>query len=270
MTTTTYPDGSQLTSTALTDDQIQTALQHATCQMLGILDQPWNVSFTLTNGIADAGVSSLLNLYPGQVVACAGVPAGTILTGFGVGNRVILSAAATESGTFAGNVTDPAAPAKVRIGWQKQGQPGWGIDDDTCIIRCTTVDSDFGRMRDITRTAGATTITETDVFTRAWRTFWTFYGPNSLNRARAARSALAKIPFIDDLLAQNNLYVDPSISEPLRVPEEFQGEWWERVDLFALFNEEITETFVVNAVASVEIIGSTEAGPFTDFTVSLP
>jgi hypothetical protein len=270
--TTTYPDGSQLVSSALTKNQIELAMQIATCQMLGILTGPWNAQFTLTTGLATAVVLSTLNLYPGQLVACAGVPTGTTILSI-AGDVVTFSNAATATGAALGSVTDPLAPQKVRIAWQQQGQPGPAINADTCFVRCTPVDADFSRTRDLTSPPGNiddTTVTQNDVFTRAWRTFWTFYGPNGVDNARAVRSALIKIQIFADLLATNNLYVNPSIAEPMRVPEDFQGEWWERVDLAALFNEQVTESYIVNAVASVEVIGYTVAGEFIDTTVVAP
>jgi hypothetical protein len=111
------------------------------------------------------------------------------------------------------------------------------------------------------------TITNTDVFTRRWRVYWTFYGPNSLDNARAVRSALITIQQFADLFAVSNLYVDPSIEEPHRVPENFQGEWWERVDLVAEFNEQVTETFTTGTIGSVEILGYTKDGQFITVTL---
>lgn len=270
MSTYTYPDGSQLLApSALTDDLIQKVFQNLTCQMLGILIAPWEVQFTLAAGQSVAQASSPINLYYGQLIDCTGVSTATSITGFGSDGSVFMSSPAIASGTSTGSVTDPKCYYKVRVGWQQLGQPAWAIDEDTCIIRCATVPSDYSETRDLTNTAGDTTVTQSDTFTRCWKTFWTFYGPNSIDRARAVRSALMKIDFVAYTLAQSNLYLIPDISEPLRSPEDFQGQWWERVDMTAIFNEQVNEQYVVNAIASVEVIGFTENGQFTDFTVQL-
>ncbi len=58
------------------------------------------------------------------------------------------------------------------------------------------------------------------------------------------------------------------MEEPRRVPEKIQGEWWERVDFFAEFNEQVTETLTVGTVGSVDVIGYTKDGKFTDITVT--
>jgi hypothetical protein len=267
MTTVNYLDGTSLTSTQLSNEQIETAFQVATCQMLGIV--VFAVDMTLTSGSNIATPASMANLAVGQLIIGTGIPDQTTITVVGA-STITMSANATANGVQSITAAQPDAYSLVRIGWMQQGQPGPNINSDTCFVRCAPLDTDFGRMRDVTGSANSTTITQTDVFTRAWRTFWTFYGPNSLPRACAVRSALIKIDFVANLLAQSNLYIQPSIAEPLRNPENFQGDWWERVDLAALFNEQVTETHDVNADASVEVIGYNKDGQFTDFTVQLP
>lgn len=265
----TYPDGSQLTSTALTDDQIQLAFQIITCQMLGILTDPWGFTITLAIGQFVLSVNSVSNLYIGQIIVAAGVPVGTTVTGVDpVAVKVYLSNAATANGVVNATVTDPQAPYKVRIGWQIEGQPGPPIGEDTVTVRCVPWDTDYGRMRDVTGTVLDTTITQTDVFTRGWKTIWTFYGPGSLDKARAVRSGLITIDFVANYLAGINLYVIPSIKEPERVPDNFQARWWERVDMEVKFYEQITETFTVGTVGSVEVKVYTKDGEIADFTVT--
>lgn len=200
-----YPDGSSLTSTALSVEDIETAFQDITIQMLGFQ-----------------------------------------------------------------NLSDSDKYSKVRIGWQREGQPGPTISNDTIFIRCTPLDTDYGRMRDVVGSVVGENILNVDVFTRAWKTAWTFYGDNSLNYAAAVRSALITIQFVYDFLDGKKLYVNPSIKEPQRVPEQFQGRWWERVDLEVHFNEEVTETFTIGTAASVEVIVSDSSGIISDFPVTLP
>lgn len=268
MSTITYPDGSQLTSTALTDAQIQTAFQLATAQMLGLVASPITINFNLTTGSNQASVTAGIQfLYPGLFVVATGLPANTVISS--VGNGVVtFNNQATATGIQAGTVTDPEVYSKVRIGWQQQGQPGPDINLDTAIVRCTPLDTEYSRLRDKVGELNDVTITYSDVFTRSWQTFWTFYGPNALDHARAVRSALITIQFVADALATNNLYVNPSIEEPRRVPELFQGQWWERVDLVAEFNEQITETYSVGTVGSVEVKVFTKDGQISDFTVT--
>jgi hypothetical protein len=271
MSVITYPDGSTLTSTALTKNQIETLLQVLTCQLLGIVAMPWTVSFVVTAGEAVGTTASLTNLYAGQVISCPGLPPGTRLNSVEPINRQLyFSNPATATGNQYGTVVDPLAFSKVRIGWQQQGQAGWGVNDDIAFVRCTPVDADYSRGRDgdTIDTPEGTKILQSDNYTRQWRTAWCFYGPNSIDSARAVRAALGRASFADTALAAMGLYVNPSIAEITRVPEMFQGQWWERVDLAAIFNEDIRETVEVNAVASVEVFGFIRQGQFTDVTVT--
>lgn len=263
-----YPDGTQLSSTALTQDQINQAIQIATCQMLGILTSPATYDMTLTVGQLIAIAQTVNGLYTDLAITCTGLPDGTVICGINPAlNQVFLSNAATQDIETQTTISDPNAYSSVRIGWQPQGQPGWLISEDVCILRCTPTFSEYSKMRDVTGAGSGDTFTATDVFTRAWRVYWTFYGPNSLDHARAVRSALVTIRFVDELLAASNLYVNPAIDEPSGSPELFQGQWWDRSDFYADFNEEITEVFSAQTVASVEIIGNVTKGPIFDITV---
>ena len=278
MSTFTYPDGTQLTSTALTDNQVESVMQLVTAQMLGILTapippdklsvlppplateyttnppNPWTVTLTLVTGQFLARASSLINLYAGLLVVGTGIPDNTFITGFMPGSKVVLSNPASVSEDQLVTVFDLKTYYKVRIGWQKQGQPGPPIDEDTVTIRCDCADDDFSRLRDcVDATSGILNVT-TDVYTVVWRVYWTFYGPSGIDRARAVRSALVTIQQFADILATCNLYVNPSIARPVRVPEENgTGQWWERNDLVVEFNEKVTETYTVGTVTNVDV-----------------
>lgn len=267
MSVITYLDGSSLTSTALSEAQVQTAFQIATAQALGIAI--FAVNMALTANSQTATPTGLGNLAAGQSLTGANIPPGTTILSVNIGSGTItMSAKAAATAAEPVVVAAPGAYSRVRVDWQQEGQPGWSPGDpDTCMLGCVTIPSEYSLMRDVVATASGTTITQTDVYTRAWRTSWTFYGPNCVDHARSVRSALIKVQFIADLLAQSNLYIQPSISEPLRVPENFQGQWWPRVDMSAEFNEQITETTTVGAVQSVQISVSTEAGQFTQFEI---
>lgn len=272
MATITYPDGSSLASTALTVDQIQTAFQIVTANMLGLTTDPFQSALNLTLGSKTISVQdgTVTKITVGMMVTVVGLPTNTFVTAVDYFDQEItVSNAATATSFILGTITNPQAFNSVRIAWQIEGQPGPSIDADTVTLRCTPLDTEYGRMMDVTGgDNGAGLFAQTNIYTRAWRTFWTFYGPNSLDHARAVRSALVTIQFTADYLETFSLYVNPSIEQERRFPENFQARWWERVDLFADFNEQVTETFTVGYVRSVEVKGYTKDGQFTDFTVT--
>lgn len=188
---------------------------------------------------------------------------------------------------------DPSAAASaqtVRVGWQAQGQPAQQITEDIIYIRCVEEDDEYNRIRDLeiadVLPEPATLVQLTSIYTRVWRTFWTIYGPSSFDNARAIRSALLTQNVHDMFLgAYNtygqipsgeggfgggtvNIYLVTDMAAPRRVPELFDGQWWERVDFDCQFNEQVNETTTVNAVESTEVILETNTGVVRDTTIS--
>jgi len=247
--------------------QVETVLQTMTAQLLGLLMNPLNLHITLTSGSPNATVDSAALLYPGVTVTGTGIPTGTTILSL-AGTSVVLSNNATATGVEAAQAQDLTAPSLVRIGWQQQGQPGPSIDINTVAIIAQPRDTEFSRLRDSKLTGTTDTISNLDKFTRTWTVKWMFYGPDSLTHALLVKSAWTKVSYVDSILASSNLYVNPDVEEPGRNPELFQGQWWERVNMNAELNEEVTETLTVGTVGSVEVQLYTKNGKVADFTVT--
>lgn len=172
----------------------------------------------------------------------------------------------------------PTAFAQVRVGWQRQGQPAWTVDEDVVILNAVEDDDAYNRTRDvqyeITELNPPGGLTQVTTYTRVWRVMWTFYGPNSFDRARQLRSGLF-LQAPHDSLALSNLYLVTDVSAMQRVPELFEQQWWERVDFSCQFNEAVTEIPIVNAVKSVEVtvddaVSSEVGTPLADVTITHP
>lgn len=161
----------------------------------------------------------------------------------------------------------PENTDRVRIGWPVAGQPTALITDDIVTLRCIEVDSVVGEMRDQQEIFNGTTgFDEITTFMRTWQTFWEFTGPNSYDNARKLKSGLFTQATHDAFAAQGlQIYLVTKLGAPQRVPVFRDGEWWQRVDFEAQFNELVYEDVKVNAVASVEIITSTDIGVISDF-----
>ena len=177
---------------------------------------------------------------------------------------------------------DPTVPANnqyVRIGWQQQGQPAQGIEEDVTYLRCTETDVPaVNRQRDsqiLSNPADKNTPPQTVIqlftYMRVWETFWCVYGPNSFDNARKLHSGLFTQETHDTFATLGlALYWVPDSSAPRRVPEPRDGgQWWERVDFEARFNELVSEVIVIPLAASVEIQEYTKYGKLSDFTVPL-
>jgi hypothetical protein len=162
-----------------------------------------------------------------------------------------------------GQGTDP--DSAVRVSWPTGGAPGWEITDDVVFLKATVSDDRVNRSRDRSNANPIDgSLTETVTYIRVWKIDFLLYGPNSLDHARLIKSAL----FMDwtlATLAASKLAIVLDVRDPRRVPELFEGQWWERSDFSARFNELVTEVSSVPAIASIDI------GIFTvDTSVSQP
>lgn len=156
----------------------------------------------------------------------------------------------------------------VRVGWQQQGQPGWLIDEDRCIITTVEQDDPYNRARDVEYLVNDDeSVLEVTSYVRVWRVNWTFYGPNSSDRARLIKSMLFQTAS-HDTLSSYQLYLVTDVAAPNRVPEIYISQWWERVDFSAEFNEEVTETALMGTVKSTEILVQDAGGELADITIS--
>lgn len=161
--------------------------------------------------------------------------------------------------------------ALVRIEYAKEGQPFIPSPDvDTCFVRCMTQDGGYDKLRDVIEIVDPDDELKDKSdqrYTREWVIHWCFYGPNSTDNARAVRSALYQEYFTDQL-AVANLFPESDFSIPVRVPENIDGQWFERVDFEAVMYEFIIESLLDNTVKSVEVKLNTPIGQVADFTVT--
>jgi hypothetical protein len=166
-------------------------------------------------------------------------------------NLVLQQATISALGLTLQSPANPADPAyaAVRVGWQQQGQPSFEIDEDVVFIRCAEEDDQYNRVRDVSIDADERQLMQ---YTRVWRVWWTLYGPNSFDRARILRSALFS-QAMHDVFSSAQLYFVTNPTAPTRAPEEKDGQWWERVDFSARFNEFVTETPPVTYAESVVV-----------------
>jgi hypothetical protein len=165
--------------------------------------------------------------------------------------------------------TDPLY-SQVRIGWQPEGQPFDDKTADVVYIRAIEDDDEYNQLRDLANDVlDVETIQQHFVYTRVWKIFWCFYGPNSFDRARQLHSGLLTQAG-HDLMAGTYLYQITDESCPRRIPELIQKQWFERVDFEVRFNELVNETPPVPAISSVEIIVETASKIVADIDITIP
>lgn len=156
--------------------------------------------------------------------------------------------------------TDSVAYSAVRINWPTQGQPAWKITQDVAFVRAVEVPDAYNAAHEVQLNGQmGTTYPEQTIYTRVWEVGFTFYGPNSFDRARQVKACLYQ-SFTHDALASAKLYLDTVIGTPRRTPEFFDAQWWERVSFNARLNEQVTDTLVKNTINAVEVIIATPTG----------
>jgi hypothetical protein len=280
--TTTYPNGQQLVSDALTVDQINGILQALTLGMLG--------ETSILAAVPHAGAAGL-DYKNGDLVGVA-EPGSTngllVVTGIGAGGLVasLAPVAPNKSSGFAlavglaatggsgtglqvdvTSVGPSPTTDRVRVSWPREGAPFQNAADDICYLRCVPVDDPYDKIRDEIMLAGPGDLdTERWSYTRAWTIHWTLYGPNSFDRARAIKDALF-LDYFCDQLTIDGLFPVSDYPAPVRAPEEINGRWWERVDYQATVYEFCTATIEDQTVQSVEVIGKDNVGDIFDIVV---
>jgi hypothetical protein len=164
------------------------------------------------------------------------------------------------------STTDPVYQT-VRVGWQQQGQPAFAITEDVVFIMCTQDNDEYDKIRD--RYYTNANFTRVEAYTRVWRVHWSVYGPNSFDNVRKIHSALWD-DGIEAQLAAAQLYWVTNSPAPARIPELFGGQWWERVDFWAQFNEFVQEEVTAQSVESVEVIVENRSGIIADVDIAVP
>ena len=158
--------------------------------------------------------------------------------------------------------------SQVRVAWQGQGQPFEDINTDICYVAMVERGGLYDEMR--SQLPGSQTSTQIDLvqyYTRVWECTWTFYGPNSFDRARLVRSSMFTDYFRWQLIPFNLFAVAP-FDRPLRIPELINKQWFNRSHMVGRFYEQVTETRAVNIVASVEVVVNDANGTLADFEVT--
>jgi hypothetical protein len=137
---------------------------------------------------------------------------------------------------------DPDLPAnanKVRLAWPTEGAPGWKITEDVVFIRIGDADDQINIIRDtVYSTLNDDNANQETAYTRVLNVHWSCYGPNAFDNAFMIRNKLYS-PDIRNLLEDKQVFLIPQISSPVRAPELYNGQWWERTNVSAKFNEAI-------------------------------
>lgn len=156
----------------------------------------------------------------------------------------------------------------VRHSWPTQGAPAFGVSDNVTFLKVYDVPGVLTVERDekYSQVGSPSTPNMATRYTRNLMVNWIFYGAQSWNNAISVRN---KIFYQEhhDTLARKNIYMVPDFEPPKRMPELWQGLWYERADLTIKFNEAIVVNETVPYLESAEIIVVDHSGVRADIVV---
>lgn len=155
----------------------------------------------------------------------------------------------------------------VRIGWQTTGAPAWDIEKDMVFITAVPQTSPYSREHSIIVENGSPDINISTGFTRVMKLQVICYGKNATENAYKILLGMFKeVPRQE--LVKEKIFFLPDADAPKRVPELFEGQWWERSDLELFFNELIVDDQQMNAVESVDVEVHDVNGLLTEITIN--
>jgi len=164
------------------------------------------------------------------------------------------------------NLTTPDKTNDVRIGWQQTGAPAWEITSDMVFITATPVRDPISEQHDVIIKEGSPDIIISTGFTRVMELSVVVYGYRADEIAyNILLGMFRENPKLE--LQKENIFLLPNSDPPRRVPELFEGQWWERSDLSLRFNELVVDDQQFNSVKSVDVEVHDKDGLVTEFTV---
>jgi hypothetical protein len=165
------------------------------------------------------------------------------------------------------DVLSPSLENNVRIAWMRSGAPAIDINENYVYLRVMEVDNSYNRQREYQLSNEGDDLVSKVGYTRVISLNCVLYGENSFDNAQIVRDGMFS-KSVRDTLGEQFIFLIPDIVAPKRIPEPFQGQWWERCDVEFRFNELIIRETAVNAVGSVEVEVNRENGDVDTFIVN--
>lgn len=157
---------------------------------------------------------------------------------------------------------------KVRTTWPRVGQPGFKSSDDVVFIKINTEFDPITQQRDVNYSDVSVDVLKRKAsYTRVQSIRWTIYGPNAYDIADKIRNAIF-LPSVYNALAPYHLFLIVDVQVPVRVPEEFNGQWYDRVDFVANYNEHVIRESDISTLKDIKITTKTQKGVTKDVNIT--
>lgn len=144
---------------------------------------------------------------------------------------------------------DKGSQKRIRIGYPTEGAPAWKRTENVGFILVSLANDPVAQQIEMSyKNASSTTIDQVSSYTRVIQVSWTFYGPSSFDDADRVRAGLFRSP-----LSFAPLHLVTDVPSPVRLPEMFGGQWWERSSFSARFNEKVVRSSAINYIDSADV-----------------
>lgn len=167
---------------------------------------------------------------------------------------IILGIPSVDPGT-----QKPINQDRVRIDWPTGGAPAWKISEDIVFLQVTTAGDPYIQQRNVSYQQNADELNRKVSYTRVHSVQWIVYGPNSTENAESIRNGIY-LPDSKVSLGAKKLYLVTDVDPVTRLPELFNGQWWQRADVSARFNELVTRSAAVPSILGTQIVIKSDTG----------
>jgi len=140
----------------------------------------------------------------------------------------------------------------VRMGWQTEGVPAFGIEDNMIFFTVSAVDSPVSFPYDATVFESSPDLAIQTSYTRVLEISFVAYGSDAVQNLTKLRFGFFK-EATHHLLLKEQIFLVADVPAIRRVPENFEGRWWERADVKMQFNELVSDYEDIGSVESVDI-----------------
>lgn len=141
---------------------------------------------------------------------------------------------------------------RVRISWPTKGSPAWRIDENVAFIQVTPTPNPTIQQQDTNLVVvDSQSLTSQKTYLREISVDIVCYGSGAWNDAETIWNGFLSETILQTLEKNYLGFIDRE--GPVRVPELFNGQWWDRADLTLRFYEGVKKETTIKAFGSVVI-----------------
>lgn len=136
--------------------------------------------------------------------------------------------------------------------YQATGVPGWKHDQDKLFIRLNELDDEYAKFRSSLYHPNEEAVIKSTSRTRVWEVYLIAYGPHACDVQNQIKDGVF-LQKARRFYFKNDIALITDYPQALRVPELFNGRWWERWDMRLRFNELYVVEEDVGSIEDVQI-----------------